>query len=274
MEGGESGLELELGLGPSPRVFAALRLGTAAVARWHWRDVRDSCAAGAHRHSVVLVSNRVLHRRRQRPKSVLPLRHPARAVSLHCRRAARDCGGPQRRAVPARGHAFAAAGRCRGDRYRAAFRGEHVPVRSHHQSDGQSRRGRALVRQERSSRQFGADERIAVRIRAVHARAWVTKRGSGIGAGTFSSPTSTSGPASGSPDWILVQDSPLPNETQPVRDGIPRRRLRPRQELPAFSRESDHVFDQQDAFFVPFAGFRGVERPGPNYSLYKRISAP
>jgi hypothetical protein len=42
----------------------------------------------------------------------------------------------------------------------------------------------------------------------------------------------------------------------------------------AFSRSDQHVFDQQDAFFAPFGGFRGVERPGPNYLLYQRKSAP
>jgi hypothetical protein len=30
------------------------------------------------------------------------------------------------------------------------------------------------------------------------------------------------------------------------------------------------VYDEQDAFFVPFAGFEGVERPGPSYFLYER----
>ena len=30
------------------------------------------------------------------------------------------------------------------------------------------------------------------------------------------------------------------------------------------------VYDHQDAFFLPFAGFDGVERPGPSYFLYER----
>jgi hypothetical protein len=30
------------------------------------------------------------------------------------------------------------------------------------------------------------------------------------------------------------------------------------------------VFDRQDAFFLPIAGFSGVERPGPNVSIYLR----
>jgi len=31
-----------------------------------------------------------------------------------------------------------------------------------------------------------------------------------------------------------------------------------------------NVYDIQDAFFVPFAGFHRVERPGPNFTLYRR----
>jgi hypothetical protein len=31
-----------------------------------------------------------------------------------------------------------------------------------------------------------------------------------------------------------------------------------------------HVYDRQDEFFVPLAGFRGVERPGPNLRIYVR----
>jgi hypothetical protein len=30
------------------------------------------------------------------------------------------------------------------------------------------------------------------------------------------------------------------------------------------------VYDHQDAFFLPFAGFEGVERPGPSYDLFER----
>ena len=37
---------------------------------------------------------------------------------------------------------------------------------------------------------------------------------------------------------------------------------------------SAEIVRQQDAFFAPFSGFRGVERPGPNYLLYKRVRVP
>ena len=38
----------------------------------------------------------------------------------------------------------------------------------------------------------------------------------------------------------------------------------------AFVPDEARVYDLQDAFFTPFAHFQGVQRPGPNYSLYKR----
>jgi hypothetical protein len=31
-----------------------------------------------------------------------------------------------------------------------------------------------------------------------------------------------------------------------------------------------HVYDQQDAFCLPLAGFSGVGRPGPNLYVYRR----
>jgi hypothetical protein len=74
------------------------------------------------------------------------------------------------------------------------------------------------------------------------------------------------------PDWIIIQDSPLPSSTQPVvkevmADGYVRAA-----EFPAFTSSEDLVYDQQDAFFVPLAGFAHVVRPGPNFSVYKSKS--
>jgi Dolichyl-phosphate-mannose-protein mannosyltransferase len=71
------------------------------------------------------------------------------------------------------------------------------------------------------------------------------------------------------PDWIIVQDSPLPSTTQPIvkeviTDGYVRIA-----EFPAFSPSEDLVYDQQDAFYVPLAGFDHVMRPGPNFLVYK-----
>jgi hypothetical protein len=81
-------------------------------------------------------------------------------------------------------------------------------------------------------------------------------------------------PGEGRPEWILLQESPLPSETQPIVLEFLRKDYTLVKHFAAFSPQYDHLYDQQDAFFAPFAGFRGVERPGPNFSLYKRVSAP
>jgi hypothetical protein len=33
---------------------------------------------------------------------------------------------------------------------------------------------------------------------------------------------------------------------------------------------ADNFYDRQDAFYLPFAGFHDVERPGPNIEIYGR----
>jgi 4-amino-4-deoxy-L-arabinose transferase-like glycosyltransferase len=80
-------------------------------------------------------------------------------------------------------------------------------------------------------------------------------------------------PATGRPDWILVQESPLPSATQPIVTEMLRQDYTFVQTFVALSLDGDHVFDPQDAFFVPLAGFEGVERPGPNFAVYKRAGA-
>jgi 4-amino-4-deoxy-L-arabinose transferase-like glycosyltransferase len=80
-------------------------------------------------------------------------------------------------------------------------------------------------------------------------------------------------PATGRPDWILVQESPLPSTTQDVVKGFLKEDYELAWQFTALSLGDDRVYDLQDAFFVPFAGFRGVRRPGPNFTLYKRSTA-
>jgi hypothetical protein len=78
----------------------------------------------------------------------------------------------------------------------------------------------------------------------------------------------------GRPEWILLQGSPLRSETQPIVREFLQKDYALIKYFEAFSPASAHVYDQQDGFFAPFAGFEGVERPGPNFTLYKRIGAP
>jgi len=77
-------------------------------------------------------------------------------------------------------------------------------------------------------------------------------------------------PAVGRPEYVLLQESPLPNETQPEVTDLLKSDYVMVQRFQAFTPGEARVYDLQDAFFIPFSGFEGVERPGPNYTLYKR----
>ncbi len=74
------------------------------------------------------------------------------------------------------------------------------------------------------------------------------------------------------PEWILLQESPLPSTTQPEIAALLESGdydFAWRFQALTLGRQ-DRVYDLQDAFFVPFAGFDGVARPGPNFTLYRR----
>jgi hypothetical protein len=82
---------------------------------------------------------------------------------------------------------------------------------------------------------------------------------------------STSGEAVARPDWLVVQEHPLivySRVPEVIRAMLPAYDLR--HVVRAIDTESWHVFDQQDALFVPLAGFDGAERPGPNLYVYSR----
>jgi hypothetical protein len=36
--------------------------------------------------------------------------------------------------------------------------------------------------------------------------------------------------------------------------------------------DTARLYDQQDAFYLPLAGFAGLRRPGPSFELYRRRS--
>jgi hypothetical protein len=74
------------------------------------------------------------------------------------------------------------------------------------------------------------------------------------------------------PDLVIIHSSPL----RPGPPGLSevRRILATDYEL-AYNRNvvGDHpgnIYDRQDDFYLPLAGFKGVERPGPNFSIYIR----
>jgi hypothetical protein len=76
------------------------------------------------------------------------------------------------------------------------------------------------------------------------------------------------------PAWIIMQDSPLPF-SMPQPDAVALlaqgydlvHAVRGHSPEPA-------IYDMQDAFFVPYAGFSGTTNPGPNFAVYRRRTAP
>jgi hypothetical protein len=79
--------------------------------------------------------------------------------------------------------------------------------------------------------------------------------------------------AAGRPDWILVQESPLPSTTQDIVTQLLEHDYQRVFEFRAVNLNGRPLYDQQDAFFVPVTGFDQVIRPGPNFVLYKHVPA-
>ena len=76
------------------------------------------------------------------------------------------------------------------------------------------------------------------------------------------------------PAWIIMQESPLPvSVPQPEAVAM----LEEGYDLVHVIRghsDGPTVYDRQDAFFVPYAGFSTTTHPGPNFSVYRRRQAP
>lgn len=77
-------------------------------------------------------------------------------------------------------------------------------------------------------------------------------------------------PAEGQPDWIVVQESPLPSATQDQVTALLTGDYVLVNTFKAVSLNDDLVYDRQDMFYVPFSGLQYVTRPGPNFTLYAR----
>lgn len=74
------------------------------------------------------------------------------------------------------------------------------------------------------------------------------------------------------PEFIVVHESPLPYSHVPP---LVEQRLRVDYALAHVERAVDgtdprNVYDLQDGFFLPYAGFQDVQRPGPNIHIYRR----
>lgn len=77
-------------------------------------------------------------------------------------------------------------------------------------------------------------------------------------------------PAEGRPDWIVVQESPLPSATQDQVTELLAGDYVLVNTLKAVSLKGSRIYDRQDMFYVPFSGLQYVTRPGPNFTLYAR----
>jgi hypothetical protein len=79
----------------------------------------------------------------------------------------------------------------------------------------------------------------------------------------------------GRPDWIILQESPIPSTVAPIVRTFLADGYVLMQQYKGYSpEETRNLYDMQDAFFVPFAGFHRVTRPGPNLYIYRRVEAP
>lgn len=76
--------------------------------------------------------------------------------------------------------------------------------------------------------------------------------------------------ATGRPDWILVQNSPLPSTTQDQVLELLREGYTEVTRFIASPLDPEAVYDRQDAFYIPFTGLSRIIRPGPNFTIYKR----
>jgi hypothetical protein len=77
------------------------------------------------------------------------------------------------------------------------------------------------------------------------------------------------------PDFVLLQTSPLTlySDVPASLAGIVERDYQRVQSWPAAD-DRPRLYDPQDAFFLPLAGFGGIERPGPSFELYARRPRP
>jgi 4-amino-4-deoxy-L-arabinose transferase-like glycosyltransferase len=80
-------------------------------------------------------------------------------------------------------------------------------------------------------------------------------------------------PAGLTPDWLVIGDSPLRHyaSADPGLRELAAARYDAVYTVRATTTPSPRgVYDEQDAFFLPFSGFNEIERPGPTITIYRR----
>jgi len=79
-------------------------------------------------------------------------------------------------------------------------------------------------------------------------------------------------PEGRTPGWIVLHESPLPEYTDPpesIRTLVRERYALVHRVVGVPAQAGGAVYDRQDAFFLPIAGFSGIERPGPTVLIYR-----
>jgi len=78
-------------------------------------------------------------------------------------------------------------------------------------------------------------------------------------------------PVDGIPDWLVIPETAVPQFSYcpPEVQRLARERYDVVYSVKAMEL-SGNLFDRQDAFFYPYAGFQGARRGGPNYVVYAR----
>jgi hypothetical protein len=77
------------------------------------------------------------------------------------------------------------------------------------------------------------------------------------------------------PDWLVLCDSPLQYTPVPAAlHRIAAEKYVLVEVVTGATQKSGAVYDAQDAFFLPVAGFGTVERPGPTVFIYRRGDTP
>lgn len=75
------------------------------------------------------------------------------------------------------------------------------------------------------------------------------------------------------PDYIILTSSPLSFYTVPHPSGLEAILSTSYEQVVVFTsagtEQPNALYDQQDALYVPFAGFDGIERPGPDIRIYR-----
>ena len=78
------------------------------------------------------------------------------------------------------------------------------------------------------------------------------------------------------PDWVVLLESPLVLYTNlsPSLARVITSDYTEAHRVEGVPLDGPGWYDQHDAFFVPLSGFRGVARPGPTVTLFRRLTGP